>query len=882
MKIRYLLVIAVLATAFLGLASSIKATTGVGPQDTAILNGTPVCVTWTTNLQRGSGGVGNYGYEGVIKLQDFLRSKGFQVSRTGYFWTVTRDVLTRYQNSVGITSNTGKLFPNTRNYIRQVTCAPVVCGSANKTYPANSASYGADTFCTSGNPTPATLSFPTVATPKTWTCGTPAINCTATLASSSALYTLTTAALHGTVTKNPNTATYAAGTPATLTETPNTGYVFNGWSGDATGSGTTTTVTMNANKTVTANFTVVGSTLTTITNASTSAGANTGSVGLVVTITGTNFTTAGNYIGLFCGASSVNFGQSGASSTNNNTTLAFTIPSTINSNFTNFPLSCYLEVYNANGMSNQKTFSVTVPTPPSAPITVTSPSAATFNVGDNVTIAWTDGSATATSSYYSLNLINSDNSVASTILARTPITGVVTTSFTAGRDVNTITGTQKRIKVCSINSGSCGLSAYFNITAPASTYTLTTPAVNGAIARNPSQTSYASGTVVTLTETPNTGYFFNGWSGDTSSSSGTLGITTNVTMSTNKSVTANFRASNQPTIISVYPLSATAGTVVTVTGTNFTPATAPSITCPPVFSSPYNLAPSIPHLYATSFNFTSPPSAMFPSSTIYPITCTISVTTAGGTATHAFAITSPTTPPAAPTVTSAGSGTGTAGSALTVTGTGFVSSATGNLGHFVCPSAPSVAVVNFNLAVSSSTTLTSTIPSVLGTVTSTSYPLACTIYISNSNGNSATIPFTITSPAAVAPTVTSASTSAGSGTGTANSALTVTGTGFVSSATGNLGHISCPHVASANFNLAVSSPTMLTGTIPSPWLSVVPATSYPLACTLYISNLNGNTTTIPFTITARVTSDLQNQALLASLSDAIANLMAQIKALMGQ
>jgi len=58
----------------------------------------------------------------------------------------------------------------------------------------------------------------------------------------------------GTVTQSPNQTQYTAGTVVTLTATPISGYTFTGWSGDATGSTNPTTVTMNANKSVTGNF----------------------------------------------------------------------------------------------------------------------------------------------------------------------------------------------------------------------------------------------------------------------------------------------------------------------------------------------------------------------------------------------------------------------------------------------------------------------------------------------------------------------------------------------------------------------------------------------------------------------------------------------------
>ncbi len=61
----------------------------------------------------------------------------------------------------------------------------------------------------------------------------------------------------GTVAKNPNRASYDSGTTVILTATPATGYTFTSWNGDATGSVNPLTVNMNANKNITANFTVL-------------------------------------------------------------------------------------------------------------------------------------------------------------------------------------------------------------------------------------------------------------------------------------------------------------------------------------------------------------------------------------------------------------------------------------------------------------------------------------------------------------------------------------------------------------------------------------------------------------------------------------------------
>jgi len=69
-----------------------------------------------------------------------------------------------------------------------------------------------------------------------------------------AIYSLNTTAVNGTVTKNPNLTSYAAGASVVLTAAPNVGYTFTSWSGDASGIVNPLTVTMNSTKNITANF----------------------------------------------------------------------------------------------------------------------------------------------------------------------------------------------------------------------------------------------------------------------------------------------------------------------------------------------------------------------------------------------------------------------------------------------------------------------------------------------------------------------------------------------------------------------------------------------------------------------------------------------------
>ena len=70
------------------------------------------------------------------------------------------------------------------------------------------------------------------------------------------------------------------------------------------------------------------------------------------------------------------------------------------------------------------------------------------------------------------------------------------------------------------------------------TYTLSTSASNGTVARTPNQTSYTAGETVTLQAAPNSGYTFTGWSGSLSGSANPASLV----MDANKSVTAGFAA----------------------------------------------------------------------------------------------------------------------------------------------------------------------------------------------------------------------------------------------------------------------------------------------------------------------------------------------------
>ena len=75
--------------------------------------------------------------------------------------------------------------------------------------------------------------------------------------SSPVLFTLTVGAANGTLTLNPSQTQYDSGAAVQLTATPNPGYYFTGWSGDLTGTLNPTSVVMNGNWNITANFAIV-------------------------------------------------------------------------------------------------------------------------------------------------------------------------------------------------------------------------------------------------------------------------------------------------------------------------------------------------------------------------------------------------------------------------------------------------------------------------------------------------------------------------------------------------------------------------------------------------------------------------------------------------
>ena len=293
-------------------------------------------------------------------------------------------------------------------------------------------------------------------------------------------YTLTVVALNGTVLQVPLQTTYNHGTVVNLTATPNTGFSFTSWTGDATGSENETSVVMNSNKTVTANFTeVVVDTYTlnvtavngTVLKVQNKPAYNSGEIVVLTATPATGY--------IFTGWTG------DATGSQNPLSVTMDENKDITANFTAIAADTYtLNVTAVNG---------TVLKVQSKPA---------YNSGEIV------------------------------VLTATPATGYTFTGWTGDA-----TGSQNPLSV-TMNENK-DITANFTAIA-ADTYTLNVVAFNGSVLKDPDLIAYNSGDIVQLTATPNSGYTFTGWSGDATGSQNPL----SVTMNDNKNITANFTAQN--------------------------------------------------------------------------------------------------------------------------------------------------------------------------------------------------------------------------------------------------------------------------------------------------------------------------------------------------
>ena len=341
----------------------------------------------------------------------------------------------------------------------------------------------------------------------------------------------------GSVAANPAGGTYAPGTVVTLTATPAAGYQFSSWSGDCSGSTNPCSVTMNAAKSVTANFTPLQHVLTV-----TSSPAAGGSIapaggtyphGTVVTLTVTP--NAGYQFS----------GWSGDCSGTNACNVTMDRARSVTATFTQLHVLTVTPSPAAGGSINPA--GGTYPHGTVVTLTVTTNAGYQFSgwsgacSGTNACNVTMDAAKSVTATFtllqHALTVTSSPaaggsiNPAGGTYPHGTVVTLTVTTN--AGYQFSGWSGACSGTNACNVTMDAAkSVTATFTLLQYALTVT-SSPAAGGSI--SPAGGTYPHGTVVTLTVTPNAGYQFSGWSG---ACSGTNAC--NVTMDAAKSVTANF------------------------------------------------------------------------------------------------------------------------------------------------------------------------------------------------------------------------------------------------------------------------------------------------------------------------------------------------------
>lgn len=296
--------------------------------------------------------------------------------------------------------------------------------------------------------------------------------------------TLTINATNGSVTTNPNptNGTYDDGTVVTLTAAPNAGYQFAGWLGDASGSTNPLDITMNADKTVTATFSPISRTL--------------------------NVTTVGNGTVALTGGGSPNG----------------TYPDGLAISLTATPAAGYqFDGWSGDATGTINPLNVTM----DADKTVT----ATFSVIQRtLTVIATNGSV-STNPNPTNGVYNDGETVT---LTATPAAGYQFDNFTVSSTGSAFgqSTTSNPLNITMDNDKT--VTAVFKLIR----HTLTLNATDGTVTTSPNPTNgtYADGTVVTLTATPNANFGFTNWSDDVSGTTNPITIT----MDSDKTATANF------------------------------------------------------------------------------------------------------------------------------------------------------------------------------------------------------------------------------------------------------------------------------------------------------------------------------------------------------
>jgi uncharacterized repeat protein (TIGR02543 family) len=358
----------------------------------------------------------------------------------------------------------------------------------------------------------------------------------------------------GSVSKNPDQLSYDHGTNVELTATAAAHWVFTGWSGDATGTTSPVTVVMDADKSVTATFTLDTHTLAVIVSGS----------GTVAKVPDQANYVHGTSVQLTAAAASGwHFvGWSGdATGTANPITIVMDADKIVN---LTFEINTYKLAVITNGSG-----------------TVTrNPEAEFYPFGTTVEVTavpapgwylvnWTgDASGTDPTVFVYMDAIKS---VTAHFAVNTySLTVNVVGSGSVAKDPNLLEynhGTSVELQATAVfgyhfvgwSGDATGATTPVNVLMDAdkavtatfaiNVYTLTVSTTGtGAVGKSPDQATYTHGSNVQLTATPGAGWFFVNWTGSATGSANPL----NVLMDGNKAITAHFAVSGTIVISQIY------------------------------------------------------------------------------------------------------------------------------------------------------------------------------------------------------------------------------------------------------------------------------------------------------------------------------------------
>ncbi|OQY58519.1 MAG: hypothetical protein B6245_11355 [Desulfobacteraceae bacterium 4572_88] len=275
-------------------------------------------------------------------------------------------------------------------------------------------------------------------------------------------HSLTVTASNGSVTKSPSASSYDCGTEVSLTANPNSGWHFVRWEGDTSGTSASASVTMSADRSVTAIFEEdIPDTYTLTKSVSPSSG------GSVSASPDKSVYTDSESVTLTAGSESCyDFtGWSGAcSGTSSTCTLTMDADKSVTANFAmrTHSVSITSENGSVSGSPDQSSYDCGT----SVLLTAEPDDCYDF-------VGWS-GACSGTSSTCSL-AVDGDKSVIANFAVRE--------------------------------------------------YSLTVTAENGSVSKSPDQSSYDCGTTVLLTASPNSGHSFDHWEGDATGTQTTAGIT---------------------------------------------------------------------------------------------------------------------------------------------------------------------------------------------------------------------------------------------------------------------------------------------------------------------------------------------------------------------